>query len=82
MEYHPNNPPDDPAKLPAYLREEFRRMQQAMMAPQKNVRLVTLHAQPSKYAEGDVVLADGTDWNPGSGAGVYRRSSVAWVLLG
>ena len=82
MEYFPQNPPSDPAKLPGFLREEFRRMQQAMLAQQKAVRLVVLHAEPNKYAEGDVVLADGSEWDPGSGAGVYRRSASAWVFLG
>ena len=82
MEYFPQNPPSDPAKLPEYLRNEFRRIQQVMLSDQKAVRLTVLHAQPDKYAEGDVVYADGTDWNPGSGKGVYRYSGSAWVFLG
>lgn len=82
MDYFPQNPPTDPAKLPGFLRDEFRRLQQAMLTHQRAVRLAVLHAQPDKYEEGDVVLADGTDWDPGSGAGVYRRSSSAWVFLG
>ena len=40
-------------------------------------RLDTLHKEPDKLQEGLTVLADGADWNPGSGAGVYtdRKST-------
>lgn len=48
----------------------------------ENVRLKVLHVEPSKPRNGDVILADGTDFNPGSGAGFYGRSAGAWVLLG
>lgn len=38
--------------------------------------------EPSKVVEGMVVNADGTNWDPGSGAGYYGRVSGAWVFLG
>jgi hypothetical protein len=82
MEYYPSNPPSDPAKLPGFLRDEFLRMQKVLLGRQKVLRLVPLHAQPDKFEEGDVVAADGTDWNPGSGKGVYRYNGSAWVFLG
>lgn len=41
-----------------------------------------LHAEPSKLRTGMTVLADGTDWNPGSGAGVYTYYGAAWHKLG
>lgn len=42
-----------------------------------------LHTPPEKPRHGLVVYADGTDWNPGSGEGLYRFSSAAtWVFLG
>ncbi len=47
-----------------------------------NLTLVELHAEPTKPRTGMVVLADGTDWNPGSGAGFYGYRGAAWVLLG
>jgi hypothetical protein len=46
------------------------------------IQLETLYAEPDKPREGMVVKADGTTWNPGSGAGVYARISSAWVKLG
>jgi len=44
--------------------------------------LTTLHVAPSKPQEGMVILADGTDWNPGSGAGFYGYYGSSWVKLG
>jgi len=46
-----------------------------------NLALVPLAAEPARYSEGDVVYADGTNWNPGSGAGAYIRSASAWVAM-
>jgi hypothetical protein len=40
-----------------------------------------VHVEPEKVEEGLVVNADGTDWNPGSGAGLYQYLSSAWVKL-
>jgi len=81
MDYRPGRVPDDPKLLPAFLRDEFQRMQKALAAPQKVVRLMVLHAEPQKYEEGDTILADGTDFNPGSGKGVYIHDGTTWVLI-
>lgn len=40
------------------------------------------HSPPTKPFEGQVVFADGTDWNPGSGKGFYGWDGSAWVFLG
>lgn len=40
-----------------------------------------LHVEPTKPREGMQVYADGTDWNPGSGAGLYVYKSGAWVKV-
>lgn len=82
MEYRPGRVPSDPALIPDFLSKELARLQKALWLQQAVLKLLTLHAAPTKYDEGDVVIADGTDWNPGSGAGAYRRSAVAWVFLG
>ena len=43
-----------------------------------------LTAEPSTTFAGMIVRADGTTWNPGSGAGTYLRNAAdsAWVFLG
>ena len=46
------------------------------------VQLTKLHVEPDKPRVGMVVYADGSDWNPGSGAGFYGHSGSGWVQLG
>lgn len=43
-----------------------------------------LHEEPEVYFAGMEVLADGTNWNPGSGAGKYIRDedNASWVFQG
>lgn len=40
-----------------------------------------LHVEPDKPREGMVAGADGTDWDPGSGQGVYIYFAGAWNVL-
>ena len=76
--------PDDKDGLIAFLREELARIEAALNAPQPFAELQVLHAQPEKLRAGMLVYVDGTDWNPGSGEGVYRRSAdnTTWDFLG
>ena len=46
------------------------------------MQLVELHNEPTKLRTGLTVMADGTDWNPGSGQGVYTYYAGAWHKLG
>lgn len=39
------------------------------------------HVEPFRPREGQLVFADGTDWNPGGGAGYYERVGGAWNKL-
>lgn len=75
-------PADSPPGLRAWLAAQMRRIAETLTAPRvRAVQFDELHAEPDKYADGLVVLADGSDWNPGSGAGMYARISGAWVKL-
>jgi len=44
-------------------------------------RLEALPEEPAKPELGMMVLADGTNWNPGSGAGVYYYNGSSWTKL-
>ena len=46
--------------------------------------LQVLHVAPEKTLPGMLVYADGSDWNPGSGEGLYRRNktNASWVFVG
>jgi hypothetical protein len=80
--YEPGVVPDDPAALPGFLREEFKKMQQALNGPQNILWFNELHAEPAKPRNGMDVYADGTDWNPGSGRGRYCFENGSWKFLG
>ena len=43
--------------------------------------LEVLNSEPTKLRNGLVVYADGTNWNPGSGEGVYAYEAGSWVKL-
>lgn len=64
-----------------WVRKEFDQISQVFTL-QDFVRLEELHAVPSKLFTGLTVLADGTDWNPGSGQGVYTYYNGGWNKLG
>jgi hypothetical protein len=63
---------------------EFARIERAANAADPFAELQILHGEPDRLREGMVVYADGTNWDPGSGEGMYRRNVAnnAWVFLG
>lgn len=79
MPYIPRQPPSDPAQLPGFLRDELNNI--ARSTTTDTVRLKPLAVALAKPRDGDVVFADGTNWNPGSGRGPYCYSSGVWVRL-
>lgn len=80
--YIPSTPPDDPKELKRYLINEFRKIQQSLREPQAiSITLDTLNVAPDKPQEGGIYKADGTNWNPGSGAGTYEYKSGAYAKL-
>lgn len=80
--YVPMEPPSDPKQLPAYLREELRRVS-AVVGLLAAGHLDRAHVEPSKPRDGDIRLADGSNWDPGSGRGLYYYddSVPGWVFL-
>lgn len=75
-------PNDAPRGLRAWLRRVFAELATELARPEvSGVRFKVLHAEPERIEDGDAAVADGTDWNPGAGAGAYLRVSGAWVKL-
>ncbi len=64
------------------MQEELYKIAQAMETADPFISLETLYAAPKKYREGTIIKADGTTFNPGSGAGVYCYRAAAWRFLG
>jgi hypothetical protein len=81
--YFPGAVPDDPAALPGFLRREHASIQRAANRSEPFLHLETLHASPARIFGGMAAIADGTDWNPGSGAGLYLRNEAndAWLFI-
>jgi hypothetical protein len=77
--YSPSHVPDvgNPT-----LQEWIRRELQSVMAGFESTNdFEVLHAAPQKVKEGMVRYADGTDWNPGAGKGLYVYNGTAWTKL-
>lgn len=81
MDYRAGNVPDKPENLPAFLLAELQRLQEILSAQQSVMWLRELHVEPKKPRNGMVVYAEGVDWNPGSGRGLYYRKDDAWVFI-
>lgn len=80
MAYIPRNVPQDPAQLPGFFMAELENISRAINA--STLKLETLYVAPPKPRDGDLALADGTSWNPGSGAGFYGYRAGSWRFLG
>jgi hypothetical protein len=75
-------PTDAPPGLRAWFALQLRQIAGVLGAPQvSSVRFARLAAEPARYDDGDTVYADGTNWNPGAGAGLYERRGAAWHKL-
>lgn len=69
-------PPADPA-LRDWLVRELSRISEMLDLPS----VPMLHTAPVKPLVGSLAEADGSDWNPGLGAGLYFRDSSGWQKL-
>lgn len=81
IRYKPAQVPDDPKDIPRFLREEMEKISAAINLAIDGFDEV-IYVAPPKPRAGMRRYADGTSWNPGSGAGLYRYSGSAWVFLG
>lgn len=81
MAFEVESPPQDAKLLSEYLRRQFELIA-ANFQMVSGIQLDELHVEPKKLRTGMVVLADGTDWDPGAGQGVYAYYAGAWHKLG
>lgn len=79
--YAPEPVPSDPKELPAYIERNNRAIETAINLLAAG-HLDETHVAPVKPRNGDIRLADGTNWNPGSGQGVYAYYNSTWNKLG
>jgi hypothetical protein len=82
--FRPEKAPRDPKELADWLDRTMLQAQRAANTGSDSLPLRVLHVAPSRPQDGWLYNADGTNWNPGDGAGVYRydASVPEFVLLG
>ena len=79
--YVPNPVPANPEDLPRYIFEEFLKLQGALQE-NPTTFIEVKNVAPDRIKRGDIVYADGTNFNPGSGEGIYFRNAAgSWVKL-
>lgn len=66
------------AELGEAVDRELKRIEEALSG---NQRLPTNSVEPQKPRGGDIVYADGTNWDPGGGEGLYIFGSSGWTKL-
>lgn len=80
MTYRSGPPPDDVKLLGAYTEEQLREVSENLDTID-NLTLVELNVVPVRPRTGLFALADGTNWNPGGGPGIYVYFNGGWNLL-
>jgi len=84
-DYAPGPIPTDPGALRTFLAAELQKIQAAIRLLAAG-HIDTSYAPPAKPRGGDIRLADGASWDPGSGVGVYvyydAGSGLDWNKLG
>lgn len=73
--------PQNAAQLAEFVQREFRRISIALAGALPS-ELQELHVAPVKLRNFMIVAADGTDWDPGAGQGVYAYYNGTWNKLG
>lgn len=67
--------------LRKYVEDEFNRLSEYLNTPQDFIVFKMTAQVPTRPVEGMIAYADGTNWNPGSGKGLYKYQSGAWSLV-
>ena len=63
--------------------QEFIKVEEGSRTPDVFIlQMQVLHKEIDKPRKGYVVYADGVNWNPGSGEGLYRYDGTAWKFIG
>lgn len=81
ISYTANPFPENKEELSTYIQRELTKIQLAIAALSEG-HLDQVYAVPDKPRTGDIRLADGTNWNPGAGQGVYCYYNSTWNRLG
>lgn len=62
--------------------QELQNIAEALQSPNASLYVSMLAVAPLKPRDGMIVLANGSSFNPGSGAGFYGYRAGSWRFLG
>lgn len=79
--YNPTVPPQTIDKLREYLYDELLQISSILHNVEEGRFFPMLHNEPRRPREGMLSVADGTDWNPGGGRGLYEYRNGVWEKL-
>jgi len=80
--YEPLMPPADGMDVAQWALREFARLAEILNGGMDRIVLVPQAAAPPKPRAGMVANANGTNWNPGGGAGLYQfTAGGTWAKL-
>jgi len=79
MAYSPENVPNDVNELVRFLQDELNKIKDAI-GEDNFLQLTVLNVAPTKPQIG-LYRADGVNWNPGAGAGVYEYNGTTYTKL-
>ena len=68
-------------ELAPYVGRELDRVSE-VVNNQADGHIDKVHVEPPRPRTGDIRYADGTDWNPGQGEGLYYYDGTRWVSYG
>lgn len=84
--WEPRDPPvagmkpgDVFSKVVLWVRDSLKGLHEHMHKPPLEVQLST--TAPPSPQDGDIYYADGTNWNPGGGRGLYFYKVSTWVKI-
>ena len=82
MTYQPKKAPEIQTveDLRRYIDDELLSIAREMETPEFVVYQVR-NVAPTRPTAGMIAFADGTNWNPGSGRGLYEYRTSSWVKL-
>lgn len=63
-----------------WISSELVRISNSFTTSRQTLNIAVVNAEPLKPQVGDVVFADGTNWNPSGGRGLYYYDS-GWVKI-
>ena len=78
--YQPGSIPENPEYLGEFVIRELNKLGDILYNVAQ-LRLEQTNVEPEKPRDGDIRYADGTNWNPGSGVGIYAYIGTAWTKL-